>query len=48
MCIHASAYGVAAVDTLRELVARLKGDDPLSPVTVVVRDNIGAINARGA
>ena len=48
MRIHASAYGVAAVDTLRGLVARLKGDDPLSQVTVVVRDNIGAITARRA
>ncbi|WP_292836851.1 PD-(D/E)XK nuclease family protein [Microbacterium sp.] len=44
----ASAHGAAALDTLRGLVGRLKSDDSLAPVTVVVRDNIAAITARRA
>ena len=48
MRTSASAHGAAALDTLRELVGRLKSDDSLAPVTVVVRDNIAAITTRRA
>ncbi len=30
MRAHASAYGVAATDTLKAVVHELKGDDPLA------------------
>lgn len=48
MRAHASAYGVAAIDTLKAVVHELKGDDALAPVTVVVRDNISAVSTRRA
>lgn len=48
MRAHASAYGVAATGTLKAVVHELKGDDPLAPVTVVVRDNISAVSTRRA
>lgn len=39
-------YGRPALDALREVVASLKQDDPLHPVTVVVPSNIAGIVAR--
>lgn len=48
MHAHASAYGDAAVGTLTSVVGLHKGDDPLAPVTIIVRDNIGAISTRRA
>lgn len=48
MHTHTTAYGAQAVARLRQLVATAKGSDPLTPVTIVVRDNIAAIGVRRA
>ena len=40
MHVLPARYGADAVAKLRELVAEAKGGRPLTPVTIVVRDNI--------
>lgn len=42
------AHGAAAFDALAQAVARLKGSDPLAPVTVVVPTNTAGVMARRA
>ena len=41
-----TAYGRPALETLRTAVARVKRDDPMAPVTVLVPNNIAGIVAR--
>ncbi len=41
-------YGALAIDALRSVVAELKRDNPLAPVTVLVPNNIAGIVARRA
>ena len=43
-----TGYGAAAYDSLRHTVARLKGADPLAPVTLVVPTNVCGLTARRA
>ena len=44
--VMTTAYGRPALDALRHLVAMLKRDDPMTPVTVLVPNNIAGIVAR--
>ncbi|MFL0411128.1 PD-(D/E)XK nuclease family protein [Microbacterium paludicola] len=48
MQIHPTSFGDAVLAQLASLVADAKRDDALSPVTVLVRDNIAAITIRRA
>lgn len=41
-----TAYGRAALEALRTVVAEVKKDDPMAPVTVLVPNNIAGIVAR--
>jgi len=44
--VTTTAYGQRALDSLREAVADVKRDDPMTPVTVLVPNNIAGIVAR--
>ena len=44
--VTSTRYGRAALDALRAAVASAKRDDPMSPVTVIVPNNIAGIVAR--
>lgn len=46
MRIHTAGYGAEALEVLTRLVADAKADDPLAPVTVIVRDEIAALTVR--
>ena len=48
MQLWEARYGSEAVATLGELVTEAKANGPLTPVTIVVRDNIAAITTRRA
>jgi ATP-dependent helicase/nuclease subunit B len=41
-----TAYGRAAVESLRHVVSEFKHDDPMAPVTVLVPNNVAGIIAR--
>ncbi|GAA5165841.1 hypothetical protein [Ornithinimicrobium tianjinense] len=41
-----TTYGRPALDALRDVVAHLKQDDPLHPVTIIVPSNVAGIVAR--
>jgi RecB family exonuclease len=43
---HMTAYGRAALDELRDVVRELKGGDPMTPVTVLMPNNLAGIVAR--
>src|SRR5262245_7935046 len=45
---HRVAYGAPAIEALRTVVGRIKRDDPLAPVTVVVPNNLAGLVARRA
>jgi ATP-dependent helicase/nuclease subunit B len=44
--VSMTAYGRPALEALRAAVAQIKGDDPMTPVTVLVPNNIAGIVAR--
>jgi ATP-dependent helicase/nuclease subunit B len=44
--IETTAYGAAALERLAEVVARLKADDPMKPVTLLLPDNLTGVVAR--
>lgn len=44
--IETTAYGAAALAKLGEVVAGLKGDDPMKPVTLLLPNNLAGITAR--
>jgi len=44
--LHPTAYGAAAYDVLREVIERVKRDDPLAPVTLIVPSNLAGTVAR--
>ncbi|MEV6283408.1 PD-(D/E)XK nuclease family protein [Kribbella sp. NPDC051770] len=44
--IETTAYGAAALERLSEVVARLKADDPMKPVTLLLPDNLTGVVAR--
>ncbi|GAA1643485.1 hypothetical protein GCM10009744_37220 [Kribbella alba] len=44
--IETTAYGAAALERLREVVAGLKGDDPMKPVTLLLPNNLAGVIAR--
>jgi len=44
--VETTAYGAAALEALRSVVAELKQDDPMFAVTVIAPNNIGGIVAR--
>ena len=44
--VTSTAYGRDALETLRAVVAEVKKDDPMAPVTVLVPNNIAGIVAR--
>ena len=44
--IETTAYGAAALDQLRDVVARLKSDDPMKPVTLLLPNNLAGVAAR--
>jgi ATP-dependent helicase/nuclease subunit B len=44
--VETTAYGAAALDRLREVVAELKRPDPMTPVTVLLPNNIAGLTAR--
>jgi RecB family exonuclease len=41
-----TGYGRAALDALRSVVAELKADDPMAPVTIILPTNLAGIVAR--
>ena len=42
----ATGYGRGALEALRSTVARVKHDDPMAPVTLLLPNNIAGIVAR--
>ncbi len=48
MTVHvvSTAYGCAALDALASVVAEIKHDDPMAPVTVIAPNNVAGIVAR--
>ena len=44
--IETTAYGAAALECLRAVVARLKADDPMKPVTLLLPNNLSGVIAR--
>ena len=44
--IETTAYGGAALQRLRAVVAGLKHDDPLAPVTLLLPNNLAGLTAR--
>ncbi len=44
--VTTTAYGRQALEALRDAVARVKRDDPMAPVTVLVPNNISGVVAR--
>lgn len=44
--IETTAYGAGALESLRAVVARLKGDDPMKPVTLLLPNNLSGVIAR--
>jgi len=44
--IETTAYGAAALDRLRDVVARRKADDPMKPVTLLLPNNLSGVVAR--
>jgi len=44
--IETTAYGAAALEQLRDVVARLKSDDPMKPVTLLLPNNLAGVAAR--
>ncbi|TWD73092.1 PD-(D/E)XK nuclease superfamily protein [Kribbella amoyensis] len=44
--IETTAYGAAALDQLRVVVTRLKADDPMRPVTLLLPNNLSGVVAR--
>ena len=44
--VVSTGYGRPALDALREIVAAVKHDDPMAPVTILVPNNIAGIVAR--
>jgi ATP-dependent helicase/nuclease subunit B len=45
-CVITTAYGRAALDALGAVVAEVKRDDPMAPVTLLLPNNISGIVAR--
>lgn len=44
--IETTAYGAAALERLQAVVARLKADDPMKPVTLLLPNNLAGVVAR--
>lgn len=44
--IESTAYGAAALECLEAVVARLKADDPMTPVTLLLPNNLAGVIAR--
>ena len=44
--LETTAYGAAALDRLREVVAEVKRDDPMTPVTLLLPNNTAGLVAR--
>ncbi|WP_132156346.1 PD-(D/E)XK nuclease family protein [Kribbella antiqua] len=44
--IESTAYGAAALERLHAVVARLKADDPMKPVTLLLPNNLSGVIAR--
>ena len=44
--IETTAYGAAALERLRDVVARLKSDDPMKPVTLLLPNNLAGVIGR--
>jgi ATP-dependent helicase/nuclease subunit B len=44
--VETTAYGAAALSRLRDVVAGLKSDDPMAPVTLLLPNNLAGITAR--
>src|SRR4051812_10693745 len=44
--IESTAYGAAALECLQAVVARLKADDPMTPVTLLLPNNLSGVIAR--
>ncbi|TDD59572.1 PD-(D/E)XK nuclease family protein [Kribbella antibiotica] len=44
--IESTAYGAAALDRLQAVVTRLKADDPMAPVTLLLPNNLAGVVAR--
>lgn len=44
--IESTAYGAAALDRLHAVVTRLKADDPMAPVTLLLPNNLAGVVAR--
>ncbi|WP_134114182.1 PD-(D/E)XK nuclease family protein [Kribbella kalugense] len=44
--IESTAYGAAALERLQAVVARLKADDPMTPVTLLLPNNLSGVIAR--
>ena len=44
--IESTAYGAAALERLQAVVARLKADDPMKPVTLLLPNNLSGVIAR--
>ncbi|TDW78017.1 ATP-dependent helicase/DNAse subunit B [Kribbella pratensis] len=44
--IESTAYGAAALECLQAVVARLKADDPMTPVTLLLPNNLSGVVAR--
>jgi RecB family exonuclease len=44
--IETTAYGAAALERLRDVVARLKAGDPMKPVTLLLPNNLSGVIAR--
>ncbi|MFI7068481.1 PD-(D/E)XK nuclease family protein [Kribbella sp. NPDC050124] len=44
--IETTAYGAAALERLQAVVARLKADDPMTPVTLLLPNNLAGVVAR--
>ncbi|MEU4607234.1 PD-(D/E)XK nuclease family protein [Kribbella sp. NPDC023972] len=44
--IETTAYGAAALERLHAVVARLKADDPMKPVTLLLPNNLSGVIAR--
>ena len=44
--IETTAYGTAALERLQDVVAGLKSDDPMKPVTLLLPNNLAGVAAR--
>ncbi|MEU4291155.1 PD-(D/E)XK nuclease family protein [Kribbella sp. NPDC026596] len=44
--IESTAYGAAALECLQAVVSRLKADDPMTPVTLLLPNNLAGVIAR--